>query len=73
LFAFLGGLSAATGMVILASLTLSIMIGNHWLTPPCSTASWSPVSELGIPVRQQRRFGIALVFCWPMSTVASWA
>ncbi|MGY6629554.1 MAG: hybrid sensor histidine kinase/response regulator [Wenzhouxiangella sp.] len=61
LFAFLGGLSAATGMVILASLTLSIMIGNHWLTPALLNRSWGPVSELVIPVRQQRRFGIALV------------
>ena len=61
LFAFLGGLSAATGMVILASLTLSIMIGNHWLTPALLNRGWSRVSELGIPVRQQRRFGIALV------------
>jgi Na+/proline symporter len=59
LFAFLGGLSAATGMVILASLTLSIMIGNHWLTPALLNRGWSRVSELGIPVRQQRRFGIA--------------
>lgn len=61
LFAFLGGLSAATGMVILASLTLSIMIGNHWLTPALLNRGWNRVSELGIPVRQQRRFGIALV------------
>ena len=61
LFGFLGGLSAATGMVILASLTLSIMIGNHWLTPALLNRSWSRVSELGIPVRLQRRFGIALV------------
>lgn len=61
LFAFLGGLSAATSMVILASLTLSIMIGNHWLTPALLNRGWNRVSELGIPVRQQRRFGIALV------------
>ena len=61
LFAFLGGLSAATGMVILASLTLSIMIGNHWLTPALLNREWGRVSELAIPVRQQRRFGIALV------------
>src|SRR5690606_10965821 len=30
LFAFLGGLSAATGMVVVSTLTLSLMIGNHW-------------------------------------------
>jgi len=61
LFAFLGGLSAATSMVILASLTLSIMIGNHWLTPALLNRHWGRVSELGIPVRQQRRLGIAVV------------
>ena len=33
LFAFLGGLSAATGMVVVSTLTLSLMIGNHWLAP----------------------------------------
>jgi Na+/proline symporter/CheY-like chemotaxis protein/anti-sigma regulatory factor (Ser/Thr protein kinase) len=61
LLAFLGGLSAATSMVILASLTLSIMIGNHWLTPALLNRRWGRVSELGIPVRQQRRVGIAVV------------
>ncbi|PKL96037.1 MAG: hybrid sensor histidine kinase/response regulator [Gammaproteobacteria bacterium HGW-Gammaproteobacteria-8] len=60
-FAFLGGLSAATGMVILASLTLSIMIGNHWLTPALLGLSRSRVRDLGISVRQQRRLGIVLV------------
>ncbi|RFF28760.1 MULTISPECIES: PAS-domain containing protein [unclassified Wenzhouxiangella] len=61
LLAFLGGLSAATSMVILASLTLSIMIGNHWLTPALLNRHWGRVSELGIPVRQQRRLGIVVV------------
>jgi PAS domain S-box-containing protein len=61
LFAFLGGLSAATGMVILASLTLSIMIGNHWLTPLLLNRRRADDSALGIPVRLQRRVGIVLV------------
>ncbi|MDT8450345.1 MAG: PAS domain-containing hybrid sensor histidine kinase/response regulator, partial [Wenzhouxiangellaceae bacterium] len=61
LFAFLGGLSAATGMVILASLTLSIMIGNHWLTPLMLNRRGGGASELGISVRMQRRAGIVLV------------
>ncbi len=61
LFAFLGGLSAATGMVILASLTLSIMIGNHWLTPALLNHGRGDGAEIGMPVRLQRRFGIALV------------
>ncbi len=33
ILAFLGGISAATGMVVMATLTLGIMVGNHWLTP----------------------------------------
>jgi len=61
LFAFLGGLSAATGMVILASLTLSIMIGNHWLTPLLVDRRSTATGALGIPVRIQRRAGIVLV------------
>jgi signal transduction histidine kinase/Na+/proline symporter len=61
LFAFLGGLSAATGMVILASLTLSIMIGNHWLTPLLLNRRNAGDSALGVPVRLQRRVGILLV------------
>ncbi|NKI34975.1 response regulator [Wenzhouxiangella sp. XN79A] len=61
LFAFLGGLSAATGMVILASLTLSIMLGNHWITPLLLQRRWSPGRELAVPVRVQRRVGIVLV------------
>lgn len=31
--AFLGGVSAAAGMVVMATLTLAIMVGNHWLAP----------------------------------------
>lgn len=33
ILAFLGGISAATGMVVMATLTLGIMVGNHWLGP----------------------------------------
>jgi Na+/proline symporter/CheY-like chemotaxis protein len=33
ILAFLGGISAATGMVVMATLTLGIMVGNHWLMP----------------------------------------
>ncbi|MEA5444559.1 PAS domain-containing hybrid sensor histidine kinase/response regulator [Gammaproteobacteria bacterium AB-CW1] len=61
LFAFLGGLSAATGMVILASLTLSIMIGNHWLTPALLRGTGGRRGELPISVRTQRRLGILVV------------
>jgi Na+/proline symporter/CheY-like chemotaxis protein len=61
LLTFLGGLSAATGMVILASLTLSIMIGNHWLAPLAVGRGWSERADLRVAVLMQRRFGIALV------------
>jgi len=60
LFAFLGGLSAATGMVILASLTLSIMMGNHWLTPAVLKLGRVEGRPLGW-VRLQRRLGIVAV------------
>ncbi len=33
LFAFIGGLSAATSMVIVAAIALSVMISNHLVTP----------------------------------------
>lgn len=72
LFAFLGGVSAATGMVILASLTLSIMIGNHWLTPLLLKHRIAPGGALRIPVRLQRRAGIVLVLllAWVWNRVA---
>lgn len=41
LLVFLGGLSAATGMVIVATLTLSLMIGNHWAAPALLRRTWS--------------------------------
>lgn len=41
LLAFLGGLSAATGMVIVSTLTLSLMIGNHWFAPGLLRGAWA--------------------------------
>ncbi|MES5814511.1 PAS-domain containing protein [Pseudoxanthomonas sp. Soil82] len=41
LFAFLGGLSAATGMVVVSTLTLSLMIGNHWFAPGLLRGAWA--------------------------------
>ena len=41
LFGFLGGLSAATGMVVVSTLTLSLMIGNHWFAPGLLRGAWS--------------------------------
>jgi Na+/proline symporter len=72
LLAFLGGLSAATGMLILATLTLSVMIGNHWLTPLRVLGGWqSGEGDLRASVVRQRRFGIAavLALAWAYSRV----
>ena len=41
LLAFLGGLSAATGMVVVSVLTLSLMIGNHLFAPALLRSAWS--------------------------------
>ncbi len=67
LVAFLGGLSAATGMVILATLALSVMIGNHWLTPMLVRGPWAAAAgsgeggDLRGAVLRQRRVGILAV------------
>ncbi|WP_374604464.1 PAS-domain containing protein [Arenimonas sp.] len=65
LLAFLGGLSAATGMVILATLALSVMIGNHWLAPVLVRGRWSGGGGEGADLRgavlTQRRVGILAV------------
>ncbi|KFL36533.1 hybrid sensor histidine kinase/response regulator [Arenimonas donghaensis] len=65
LLAFLGGLSAATGMVILATLALSVMIGNHWLAPLLVRGPWSGGAGEGADLRgavlNQRRVGILAV------------
>jgi PAS domain S-box-containing protein len=44
LFVFLGGLSAATGMVVVSTLTLSLMIGNHWFAPGLLRGAWAGTS-----------------------------
>lgn len=41
LLVFLGGLSAATGMVVVSTLTLSLMIGNHWFAPGLLRGAWA--------------------------------
>lgn len=65
LVAFLGGLSAATGMVILATLALSVMIGNHWFTPLLVRGRWAGGAGEGGDLRgavlMQRRVGILAV------------
>ncbi|GAB3100525.1 hybrid sensor histidine kinase/response regulator [Lysobacter terrae] len=63
LFAFLGGLSAATGMVVVSTLTLSLMIGNHWLAPGLLRRAWTRDNgrDLRGEVRLLRRLGIVAI------------
>jgi len=62
LLGFLGGLSAGTGMVIVSTLALSLMIGNHLLTPLLLHGAWSPRGrDLRGAVLVQRRIGILAV------------
>ena len=63
LFGFLGGLSAATGMVVVSTLTLSLMIGNHWLAPGLLRSSWlhSGGGDLRGTVLLLRRVGIVAI------------
>ncbi len=56
--AFLGGMSAAAGMVVVATLSLAIMVGNHWLTPLLLDAGGG---DLRGRVLWQRRMVIAAV------------
>ncbi len=60
---FLGGLSAATSMVIVATLALSLMIGNHWIAPLRVRAGWgrSDAGDLRPSVLRQRRVAILCV------------
>lgn len=68
LLGFLGGLSAGTGMVIVSTVTLSLMIGNHWLTPLWLRGPWAPNRtsatasvDLRGAVLVQRRIGILAI------------
>ncbi len=64
LLGFLGGLSAATGMVVVATLSLSVMIGNHWLAPlQVRSGRWGGRSDhdLRATVLWQRRLAILAI------------
>lgn len=61
LFAFLGGLSAATGMVVVSTLTLSLMIGNHWFAPGLLRGAWARNDDLRGRVLALRRGGIVAI------------
>jgi PAS domain S-box-containing protein len=73
LMAFLGGLSAATSMVVVATLALSLMIGNHWIAPLRVRAGWgrAVVGDLRGEVLMQRRLIILAVvlLAWMYSRV----
>ncbi len=67
LLAFIGGLSAATGMVVMAVLTLSIMIAQHWLAPLLLRgAELHSSDDLRPRVLAQRRLAIAgvMLLAW---------
>ncbi|GAB5375908.1 MAG: ATP-binding protein [Acuticoccus sp.] len=58
LFAFIGGLSSATSMVIVASLALAVMISNHVLVPILIRRSGGGASGLSGTVLFTRRLAI---------------
>jgi signal transduction histidine kinase/Na+/proline symporter/CheY-like chemotaxis protein len=63
LFAFLGGLSAATSMVVVATLALSLMVVNHFIAPVRVLGGWGrdERGDLRGQVINQRRVAIVLV------------
>lgn len=65
LLAFLGGMSAATGMVVMAALTLSIMVAQHWLNPLLLRLDRTPRGDAEGNLRAQallhRRLSVAAV------------
>lgn len=73
LFGYLGGLSAATGMVVVSTLALSLMIGNHLFAPGLLRGAWSrrDVGDLSGSVLTLRRAGIlaVILLAWAYSRV----
>jgi len=63
LVAFLGGLSAATGMVVVATLTLSLMVVNHFIAPLRVRAGWGrgEHADLRGELLNHRRLAILVV------------
>ncbi len=63
LVAFLGGLSAATSMVVIATLTLSLMMVNHFFAPLRVRAGWGrdEHSDLRGELLNHRRVAILVV------------
>lgn len=73
LFGYLGGLSAATGMVVVSTLALSLMVGNHWFAPGLLRGAWSrgDAGDLSGSVLALRRAGIVgvMLLAWAYSRV----
>jgi PAS domain S-box-containing protein len=73
LLAFLGGLSAATSMVVVATLALSLMIVNHFIAPLRVRAGWGrdEQGDLRGEVINQRRAAIlaVILLAWAYSRV----
>ena len=69
LLAFLGGLSAATSMVVVATLALSLMVANHFIAPVRVRAGWgrSESRDLRGALLMQRRAAILVI------VLLSWA
>src|SRR5574337_182089 len=63
LVAFLGGLSAATSMVVIATLTLSLMVVNHFIAPLRVRAGWGrdEQGDLRGELLNHRRLAILVV------------
>ncbi|MBP6458184.1 MAG: PAS-domain containing protein, partial [Pseudoxanthomonas sp.] len=75
LFAFLGGLSAATGMVVVSTLALSLMIGNHWFAPGLLRGAWARDGggDRRRDLLRLRRTGIAVIMllAWAYSRLVA--
>ena len=75
LFAFLGGLSAATGMVVVSTLALSLMIGNHWFAPGLLRGAWArgDGGDRRGALLRLRRSGIAVIMllAWAYSRLVA--
>lgn len=73
LLAFLGGLSAATSMVVVATLALSLMVVNHLIAPLRVQAGWGrgERGDLRGEVISQRRVAIlaVILLAWAYSRV----
>ena len=73
LVAFLGGLSAATSMVVIATLTLSLMVVNHFVAPLRVRAGWGrdEHGDLRGELLNYRRVAIlvVLLLAWTYSRV----